>query len=153
MAGKLAEYEHEHSEARKTLEDLSQRVKTMQQEEQELITVVRGWEAIVAMERKRSGEVGPLFETPVNVAAKEDGEEEGDEEGSNKTEFVRKTIFAARAGISPRDLKTAAKQAGLKHPPSWPYGPLQRLKKSGEIVKRKGRYYSSGRAVNLSLVG
>jgi hypothetical protein len=77
-----------------------------------------------------------------------------EEETENKTQFVRDQIHANVAkGMTPADLKKAAKAVGMAHPSSWPYGPLQRLKKSKEIVKRKGRFYPGPGKDGLSLVG
>jgi hypothetical protein len=52
--------------------------------------------------------------------------------------------------MTPADLKAAAKIAGFEHPVGWPYGPLLRLKKKGEAVKRKGRFYPKD--ANLALM-
>ncbi len=156
---KLAEYERELADARRKLEEISVRVKSMMQEEQELNNVVRGWEAIVGMERKQRGEVGPLFDSTVSSTSEnpQRGTEEDKEDSENKTQFVREYIRANHSvGVTPRDLKKAAANASLKHPPSWPYGPLQRLKKNGEIIKRRGKFYqgrSGDGPLSMALAG
>ncbi|MEK7994595.1 MAG: hypothetical protein AAB403_12395 [Planctomycetota bacterium] len=157
MVTKIAEYEHELQEVRRRRREVTAQLKTLTQEDQELTNVEHGWEAIVAMERKRTGESAPAptANTPdigalsVQVAGSLQTQDGDEEEGENKTQFVRDQIRAnAATGMMPKDLKKAAAAAGMKHPASWPYGPLQRLKKSGEVIKRKGRFYPGKGAAN-----
>lgn len=152
---KLAEYEQELERARTRHAEVVSQIKILQQENAELGGVVMGWEAIVARERKENGQPGSPPPSPQSAGDEEDFEDfhdstdtpnvaEGDEEeeGTNMTQFVRDFI-KQRGGIgtSPDDLKQAAKANGLTHPASWPYGPIQRLKKKGDIVKRRGKFY------------
>jgi len=148
---KLAEYERELERARTRHAEVGNQIKQLSQEDGELAAVVRGWEAIVARERKENGQppVQPqngdehreAVELP-DLTSKIDGFNDEEESGENKTQFVRDQIKANAAfGMTPNDLKKAAKAAGMEHPPSWPYGPIQRLKKKGEIIKRRGKFY------------
>lgn len=161
----LSEYEQALERARAKLEAIRSQIASLGQEEQELVPVVRGWEAIIAMERKQAGQGGAPAESspsPDMSASEEElpGGDLGDEEadgGKNKTQFVRDFIKAhASEGTQPGDLRRAADRVGMKYPASWPYGPLQRLKKKGEIIKRRGKFYPNppeGQQPPLALVG
>jgi len=142
---KLQEYERELEEARRRHAEITAKLKSMAQEEQEIVAVVRGWEAIVAQKRKQAGDqdAGPAaFEPLPDVSDSRQVGEDEEDSGENKTQFVRDQILAhAATGMKPADLKKAADNVGMEYPQSWPYGPLQRLKKKGEIVKRRGRFY------------
>lgn len=167
MSPKLAEYEKELEESKRKLEAVNAKLRELEQEAGELTSVVRGWEAIVARERKDSGQayfpevpVPPKSEIPedrsIPPGAADRFHDVDEEEGGNKTQFVRDHIQNNSAyGVTANDLKRAAAAIGMVHPPSWPYGPIQRLKKKGEIVKRRGKFYpavvTTPRA--LSLVG
>lgn len=138
---------------------LSQR-KSLDAEEMQVRSVINGCEAIIFMQQQQSTRITltptqptALPSIPEVAGVINDGD--ADEAGENKTQFVRDQILASGTnGITSADLKMAAKRVGMKHPPSWPYGPLQRLKKTGEIMKRKGRFYPKGVAQpNLSLAG
>jgi len=168
MAIPIGEAERERREANEELEGARAQVAVLSVRINELMNVVNGWDAIIAAKRKRgaggedtvsapnTGALDPpvaplLVESRINL-----GNEE--EEGENKTQFVRDHINAhADTGATPDDLKKAAKAAGMKHPPSWPYGPLQRLKKKGEVIKRRGKFYpaksTTNAQSNLALVG
>ena len=153
MGTKQAEHERELEEVRRRHEGVAAQLKFLSLEEQELATVMRGWEAIVAMDRKQSGNHGALVQasSPVpmsrSVADSLSLRDEAEEGGENKTQFVRDQIrIGATTGTTPADLKRAATAAGMKYPASWPYGSIQRLKKKGEIIKRKGRFYPNPKA-------
>jgi hypothetical protein len=155
MAMRLSDCEEELAAVKARLKVLETQLMALGTERNELQNVAQGWEAIVAQKRKQAGDVQP--DTPGPSVAQppidEDdpskamdsmtfSEEDEEEEGLNKTQFVRDEILKnAQRGTTAADLKHAAVIVKLKHPPSWPYGPLQRLKKGGEIVKRKGRFY------------
>jgi hypothetical protein len=167
---KIEEHERELKEVTSRLEDVQGRIAVLRQEEEGLVAGKRAWEAIVAMEKKQY----PMttVEPSVVVTAMDSASQSGhggetddisnyddvEEEGENKTQFVRDFMQKnATYGVTANDLKAAAAAAGMQHPPSWPYGPFQRLKKKGEIVKRRGRFYpaskTAGGARNLALVG
>lgn len=166
---KLEEHELELSRVTSRLDDIQARIKNLRSEEADLVAGKQAWEAIVAMERKQlvgsgSEQVASVAEPPVVPDKKEDTDEDmrdydyGEEDGENKTQFVRDLMQRNAAfGVTANDLKAAAAAAGMKHPPSWPYGPIQRLKKKGEIVKRRGRFYPANKVnsarPNLSLAG
>jgi hypothetical protein len=151
MAMRLIDCEEELAAVRERLKDLEAQLFALGTERNELQAVAQGWEAIVTQKRKLAGQ-SPLaiahVESPQDHTGLQEHEEgfglnsELEEEGINKTQFVRDEILRnGSKGTSAAELKKAAISAGLEHPPSWPYGPLQRLKKAGEIVKRKGRFY------------
>ena len=166
---KLEEHEAELRDVTARLEEVQARIKNLRREEEDLVAGKQAWEAIVAMERKRmpgSPEISVIAQEPLESTTQGTDDDEmrdfdyddaEEEEGENKTQFVRDFIQKNAAfGMTANDLKAAAANAGMKHPPSWPYGPIQRLKKKGEIVKRRGRFYpAKGPAsrVNLALVG
>jgi len=152
---KIEEHESELKMVTAKLEDVQAKIKALTQEEEVLVAGKRAWEAIVGMERKQLAGSEYVFTAPVASSAApakvavqdyvEDFREYPDdleEEGENKTQFVRDFMQKNIAyGVTANDLKAAAAKAGMKHAPSWPYGPIQRLKKKGEIVKRRGRFY------------
>jgi hypothetical protein len=162
MSITLADAERELGEAKAELDKTQAQIISLNTRASELVGVVNGWTAIIAAKRKGNkgtpeaekpdafaGIVASLPPVPVNEVDDDDSEE-----GENKTQFVRDQIRAnAAAGMSPADLKKAAKAVGMAHPPSWPYGPLQRLKKGKEIVKRKGRFYPGPGKGELALMG
>jgi hypothetical protein len=172
MSIKLAEYERELAEVTAKVESIAAQIKMLSQEQFELSNVKNGWEAIIARERRQidgarqlDGKL-PFAEADMPEASEgavavqvADSMQLGDEEeeGENKTQFVRDLIAKRAAlGTTPDDLKKAAKAVGMKHPQSWPYGPLQRLKKRGDVIKRKGKFYPKEGTVeksNLALVG
>lgn len=152
MTSKLADYEHELATAKGRLDQIAIDVGALLQEQSELTNVVRGWEAIIARERKPIGATFPPPNASQQISANSNEtsspqSDDSDEDGENKTQFVRDQVMAhATKGMTPADLKAAANTIGMKYPPSWPYGPIQRLKKKGEIIKRKGRFYPKGAA-------
>jgi len=157
----IAEYERELAESKAELQDVQDQMQALAAREAELTKVVQGWQAIIASKRKQSGD----YSAPQAPSAELDAPaetfqliEDQEEEGENKTQFVREYVLrCSSAGTTPEELKRAAKAAGMTHPPSWPYGPLQRLKKKGEIVKRRGRFYPNTQSntgnQSLALVG
>lgn len=154
MSTKLAEHERELAEATARLEHIIARRKALVAEEDELASVVNGWKAIVASERREHSGGSTPTALSVKVSDSFQLNDEDEEENENKTQFVRDRIQERAAlGTKADDLKKAAKAAGMKHPPSWPYGPLQRLKKKGEIIKRKGKYYPNAKQAGLALAG
>ena len=123
---KLAEYEHELERARARHAEVGNQIRQLSQEDGELAAVVKGWEAIVARERKENGQppVQPqigderqgVAELP-DLTSKLDEFDDEEELGENKTQFVRDQIKAnAAVGMTPNDLKKAAKAAGMDHP-------------------------------------
>ena len=160
---KISEYQAALAEARTKLERVTAKKAELVQEEQDLTRAVQGWEAIISLERKQIGDnVAPannarpeLEPIPIKVEAPDSfggGEEE--EEGENKTQFVRDFIRKrSNIGTTATDLKNEAKAVGMKHPPSWPYGPIQRLKKKGEIAKRRGKFYPTATGLSLATTG
>ena len=146
MSLRVEDFECELAEAQAELDRVRTEVDDLAKREQELRAVVAGWHSIIAA-RKRSGclTAGHPASTEIQV-------EVGDslqfsdvveiEDGVNKTKFVRDQILAsANRGMSVEDLRSAAKAADMLHPPTWPYGVLSRLKKKGQIYKRRGKYY------------
>jgi hypothetical protein len=162
---KVSEYQAALAEARTRLERISAKKAALAVEEGDLARAVQGWEAIISLERKTAGQESEADHTaaatPTQSTQETDGEKElalallgldEEEDGENKTQFVRDVIRKrSNVGTTPADLKKEAKAVGLKHPPSWPYGPIQRLKKKGEIAKRRGKFYPT--ATGLALAG
>jgi hypothetical protein len=152
----LTDYQRQLEAVSRRLHQVTNELDKLLVEQGELQRLKYAWETIINQERKQSGEdvthevliVQPVSRPPVQT------EEEG--EGLNKTQFVMDKIKERAAiGTTPEDLKTAARVIGMKHAPSWPYGPLQRLKKRDLITKRRGKFYpkEATEQSNLALVG
>jgi hypothetical protein len=162
MTTKLSEYERELADAKAKLQSAQLQVAAMTREAEELKQVVLGWESIIARERKQHGggeftvqNVVATAHLPAVDLSKDSPFDEDEDEGPNKTQFIRDRIRAnGTNGTTTNDLKQAARAAGLEHAPSWPYGPLARLRKNGQVVRRKGKYYPGGGAqTGLALAG
>jgi small-conductance mechanosensitive channel len=152
MAIPVAEFLRELDEAKAELDAVQSQMQSLTARETELAKVVQGWQAIIAAKRKQNGEpTNQVRDLEVNVADGLGIEDSASvsEEADNKTQFVRERICAnASSGVTVADLKTAATQVGMSHAPSWPYGALNRLKKKGEVVKRRGRFYPTEALLN-----
>ena len=164
MASKVAEYRLALESAKMKLEAVASRIKDLEQTHAVLARAVSGWEAILALEESSEQEVRSMnLSLPLQVASLQDDspivstlppDKEVEADGENKTQFVRDKIAARGSlGTTAKDLIRLAEEARMKHPPSWPYGPIQRLKKKGEIVKRRGRFYPKEASTSLALVG
>jgi hypothetical protein len=156
MSLKLADCEEELRTAKERMKEITAALNALGSERMELDGVIQGWEAILANKRKANGEQAPPpaadTSTVITEADLDYRDPLEEEAGENKTQFVRDQIKAHGAkGITPADLKAAADAAGIVRPVGWPYGPIQRLKKKGEIVKRRGRLYPKD--TNLAMVG
>lgn len=140
----VGDAERELAEAKVELEKVQNQIQRLAAREGELSKVVNGWQAIIAAKRKQSGDTAPASgpgNGGIQIAVADTILLESDP-GENKTQFVRSQIRAnATSGVSVAELKRAAASIGMEHPPSWPYGPLARLKSNGEIAKRRGRFY------------
>lgn len=160
----LADAEIELERAKGRQESLTAQLQALQADCNEGMGLVSSWQTIVNALRKgnlsaAAADTHAATALPAAVADSASevwiGEpDDEEEEGENKTQFVRDQIKANSVmGVDPKWLKKAAAAAGLAHPPSWPYGPLQRLKKKGEIIKRKGRFYPAPTGEGIALVG
>jgi hypothetical protein len=155
----VSDAEREQLEAKGELERTQATIRSLSQREAELVQVVNGWNAIIAAKRSQSGQseiphapvttLPPLL-LPVNGSptAPVADNHEAETEGENRTQFVRDYI-RNHPGATPEDLKRAASAANMRHAPSWPYGPLARLKTKGEIVKRRGRFYPNEQSAQV----
>lgn len=168
----VTDAERELEQARAALEKVQSDLQILIARQTELNALVSSWQTIVTAKRREIGDGTMLIPTPhssaevraadpdpasfLNVdAANGLGFSEDEEEAGNKTQFVRDQVQShASTGISVADLKKAAANVGLSHPASWPYGSLNRLKKRGEVIKRRGRFYpSNGSRDGIALAG
>jgi hypothetical protein len=149
---KLDEYEGGLKVAQARLGAVTLEQTRLETEAADLQEEIRAFTSLIQLEKKRTQ---PLFDeewkTKVGaildaVTVTRDGQQgddkAGEEEGPNKTRFVLDLILKnAHYGTTTDDLKRAAKEANLAHPPTWPYTPLSRLKSTNKIVKRRGKFY------------
>ncbi|MFI5087171.1 MAG: hypothetical protein ACHP7I_02155 [Terriglobales bacterium] len=130
-------------EAKQELERARAKLAEVQTREAQAVKELNVFQGALEAEQRRNGSIQAEPPKPRVTAGSSD-----DEEG-NKTDAVRMLFKNASRGVKPRDLMKLLTDAGISANPNYTYGVVARLKRSGEIEKRNGRYHATSKLLEV----